>query len=230
MIGATLKFEFVTPTDEDRFIREYLVDAWDRFLESDFWTNGWFWRYSQFAEYESGPDGGLVRIVFDGDPDALVETESEYWADFDGLQSWDLQRYDELGYQSLLEQQQDTRGELGGRWEYRMKSLLSQFALEYHREFSTPLPVVGEKTQENPLQVGFWSAFHNLMVQCGYDWYDETELCQKAMENRLKWIANYRGTQAALKEYVHILSEWQAYEQELEEWFEENPTGEASEP
>lgn len=44
MAGATLVFEFESPADESRFIREYLVDAWERFETSDFWESGWFWR------------------------------------------------------------------------------------------------------------------------------------------------------------------------------------------
>ena len=46
-------------------------------------------------------------------------------------------------------------------------------------EFSNPLLVVDEETQANPLYVGVLWAFHNLMIQRGYD---KTELCQKPME------------------------------------------------
>lgn len=230
MAGATIVFEFESPADEDRFLRDYLVNAWERFEEGDYWENGWFWRYNQFADYESGPDGGLVKVVFDGDPDTVIDCESDRWTELDGLISWEVERYEEAGYDSLREQQTDTRGDLGGEWEYRMKPLLSRFALDYYREFDRPLPAVGDEQETNPLQLGFWSAIHNVLVQCGYNWYDETELCQKAMQNRLKSIAAYRGAEAARDEYQRLLTEWQAHEQELEEWLEENPTGRASEP
>lgn len=230
MTGATLEFEFDSPEDEDRFIREYLVDAWERFERSDYWESGWFWRYNQFAEYESGPDGGLVRLVFDGDPDKLIDSESARWNELDGLTMWDVERYEEAEYNSLLEQQMESRGDLGGEWEYRMKPLLSRFALEYYREFENTLPPVGDEREDNPLQLGFWSAFHNMMVQCGYNWYDETKVCQKALKNRLKSIASYRGSAAAREEYRRLRDEWQEYERELEQWLDENPTGEASEP
>ena len=64
----------------------------------------------------------------------------------------------------------------------------------------------------------------------GYDWYDETAACRKAMQNRLKSIAAYRGADAARAEYEAILADWEAHEDDLEAWLEANPTGAATEP
>jgi hypothetical protein len=183
-----------------------------------------------------------VRLVFEGDPDALVESESNSWEEFDGLASWSLRRYEDVeredeegeadghGYDSLLEQQKDAKGEVGGEWEYRLKPLLSRFALEYLTEFEDSIPAVGEEGDEYPIGIGFWTALHDVMVQCGYDWYDETDACQKAMKNRLKSIASYRGTDAAREEYERLLDEWRAHEDELERWLDEHSTGQATEP
>ena len=66
------------------------------------------------------------------------------------------------------------------------------------------------------------------MIQAGYDWYDETAACQKAMQNRLKSIASYRGADAAREEYERLLAEWEAHRDELERWLAENPTGQAT--
>ena len=230
MAGATVEFHFDSTTDEERFVREYLAAAWERFETAEYWETGWFWSYRQFAEYGCGPDGGFVRLVFEGDPDGLVEHESSRWDDFEGLTAWEVERYDELGYESLLEQQRDAKGEIGGEWDYRLKSLLARFSLAYSSEFEEPLPAVDEESPENPLQLGFWGTIHDVMVQCGYDWYDETTACQKAMQNRLKSLAAYRGADAARQEYEHLLAEWEAYGDELEDWLEENPTGTATEP
>lgn len=230
MAGTTLEFTFASPDDESRFLRAYLADAWDRFEASDHWETGWFWSYRQFAAYESGPDGGLVRLVFEGDPDGLVDAESDRWRDFDGLVDWRVRRYEDEGYDSLLAQQRDAKGDRGGAWEYRIKPLLSRFALEYLREFDDPMPAVDEEGEDNPIGLGFWAAMHDLFVQCGYDWYDETEACRKAMQNRLKSIASYRGADAAREEYEAILEEWQAHRDDLERWLEAHPTGEATEP
>lgn len=230
MSGATVEFRFETPEDERRFLREYLAVAWDRFRAAECWETGWFWAYGQFAAYDSGPNGGLVRLVFEGDPDGLLERESGRWDDFTGLDSWSLRRYEREGYDSLLEQQQDAKGEVGGEREYRLKPLLAEFALAYRREFADPLPAVGDEDEDNPAGIGFWAALHDQLVQCGYDWYDETTACQKALENRLKSIAAYRGSDAAREEYERLLAEWQAHEAELERWIEENSTGNASEP
>ncbi|WP_266077119.1 hypothetical protein [Haladaptatus caseinilyticus] len=232
MVGADVEFRFESCEDEEQFVREYLTGAWPRFEASGFWEAGWFWAYRQFAKYESGPDYGLVRIIFEGDPDALIESETDHWNRFDGLESWTLRRYEETdeGYGSLLEQQRDAKGEVGDEWECRLKPLTARFALSYLREFDEELPAVAEQTDENHPGIGFWTMYHDAMVQCGYDWYGETEACQKGMKNRLKSLASYQGADAAREEYDRLLAEWEAYEDELETWLEENPTGEASEP
>jgi len=230
MAGATLTLTFDSPADEDRFLREYLADAWDRFETSDYWTTGWFWSYGQFAGYDSGPDGGLVRLVFEGDPDGLLDAESDRWEAFDGLDSWDLRRYDEEGYDSLLDQQRDAKGAVGGEWEYRAKPLISRFALAYRREFAEGLPAVGDETDDNPSEIGVWAVLHDLLVQSGYDWYDETDACLKMMQNRLKSIAAYRGADAAREEYERLLDAWRAHGDALEAWLDDHETGHASEP
>lgn len=228
MAGADVEFLFDSPADEARFVEEYLPEAWDRFEASDHWERGWFWSYGQFEPYDSGPEGGLIRLVFEGDPDRFVERESSRWDGFAGLDSWELNRYRE--YDSLLEQQIDAKGDVGGEWDYRLKPLVSRFSLAYRREFPDPLPAVGEGGEENPKGFGSWAVIHYAMVQCGYDWYRETDACRKAMANRLKSIASYRGADAAREEYERVLAEWQAHEEDLERWLDEHPTGEATEP
>lgn len=232
MSGADIEFRLESTADEERFVREYLTDAWSRFEANEWWETGWFWAYRQFAGYDSGPDGGLVRIVFEGDPDGLIEAETDRWDDFDGLDSWECRRYEETdeGYASLLDQQRDAKGAVGGEREYRLKSLTARFALDYYREFEDPLPAVGPGGDDDPAEIGMWAHLHDAMVQTGYDWYDETDLCLKATRNRLKSIAAYRGADAAREEYDRIAAEWGAYEDELEEWLDAHPTGEASEP
>lgn len=230
MGGATIELRFDSAADEERFLREYLVDAWERFEAADYWTTGWYWSYRGFADYDPGPEGGLVRLVFEGDPDGLLTAESDRWEAMDGLDDWTLRRYEADGYDSLLEQQRDAKGDVGGEWEYRLKPLLSRFSLAYLETFEDTIPPVGEGDADNPIGIGFWVVLHDAMVQCGYDWYDETEACLKAMQNRLKSIGAYRGASAARDEYERILAEWEAHEETLEEWLADNPTGDAEEP
>lgn len=61
----------------------------------------------------------------------------------------------ERGYDSLLEQQTDAKGETGGGWEYRLKQLTTQLSLAYYREFEETLPMVGDEHGENPKEIGF---------------------------------------------------------------------------
>ena len=119
---------------------------------------------------------------------------------------------------------------MGGEREYRLKPLSARFALDYYREFDEALPVLGEGGADDPAEVGFWAHLHFAMIQCGYDWYDETDACLKGLRNRLKSLAAYRGADAAREEYDRLAAEWDAYEDELDSWLAEHPTGEASEP
>ncbi|AUX08208.1 hypothetical protein AArcSl_0558 [Halalkaliarchaeum desulfuricum] len=228
MAGATIEFWFESPADETRFLREYLAPTWPRFNSSESWETGWFWAYGQFQPYDSGPDGGLVRLVFEGDPDAFVHAESDRWVEFEGLVDWELSRDDEKGYDSLLEQQREAKGVVGDEWEYRLKPLVSEFSLAYLRAFEEPLPVVGERSEDNPVGFGFWAVIHYAMIQCGHDWDDETDACLMAMKNRLESIAAYRGADAAREEYERLLQEWQDHRAELERWLEDHPTGETT--
>jgi len=235
MSGADIEFRFESATDERRFLREYLADAWDRFLASDHWETGWFWAYRQYAAYDVGVDGGLVVLVFEGDPAALVAAESDRWESFDGLESWELRRYEEggadhPGFESLRAQQRDSKGETGGDIEYRLKPLASRLALDYLAEFDDPLPMVGEASDDNPAGVGFWAVFHYLAVQCGYDQYDETDACLRGFRSYLQSIAQYRGVEDAREEYERIREEVEAMEADLESWFEAHPTGEGTVP
>lgn len=244
MTGATIELHFDDPAAEAAFCRTYLVDAWDRFLASEYWDHGWFWRYGQFADFDAFPDGGLVRLVFDGDPDALVAAEADRWNSIDGLAAWSVQRYDELDgeerYDSLLAQQRDAKGDVGGEREYRFKALTAELAVAYYREFDEPLPAAPEpggqapggdgSGGDDPIGIGVWALLHDLLTQTGYNWYDETDVALRMLRNRMKSIAGYRGADAALAEYERVRDEWAEFEAEFGSWLEEIEPGAMSEP
>lgn len=232
MPAADIEFRFESPADEDRFLREYLVDAWERYLASDYWETGWFWAYRQFRSYEASPEGGLVVLVFEGDPDELVATESDRWESVAGLEDWELRRYEETddGFESLLAQQRDVKGQVGGEREYLLKPLASQFSLAYLREFDESVPAVAELTDGNPAGVGFWALFHYVCIQTGYDWYEETDMYLRGLRNRVKSVARYRGADEAREEYDRIREAVLAMDDHLDEWLDEHPTGEGTIP
>jgi hypothetical protein len=232
MSAADIQFRFVSTVDEDRFLREYLADAWERYLASDYWETGWFWAYRQFEPYDASPDGGLVVLVFEGDPDGLLAAESDRWESVEGLDDWELRRYDEPddGFDSLLAQQRDAKGHVGGEREYRLKPLAARFSLASLREFEEPLPAVDDLGDENPAGVGFWALFHYLCIQSGYDWYEETDMYLRGLRNRVKSVARYRDAEAGREEYERLRQEVVAMEDYLDEWFEEHPTGEGTIP
>lgn len=232
MSGAGIHFRLASPDDEDDFLREYLADAWERYQASDYWETGWFWAYRQFASYEASPEGGLVVLVFEGDPDDLVAAEADRWESVAGLRDWELRRYEETddGFESLLAQQRDAKGQVGGEREYRLKPLASQFSLAYLREFDEPVPEVAELTDDNPAGVGFWALFHYLCIQTGYDWYEETDMYLRGLRNRVKSVARYRDAEAAREEYDRIREAVIAMDDHLETYLEEHSTGEGTIP
>ena len=228
MTGATLEFRFVDPNAEHRFLTEYLVDAWDRFESADYWDQGWFWRYSQFDPYDVGVDGGLVRLVFDGDPDGLVDAEADRWEEFGRLTEWAVTRYDDEEYESLLAQQRDAKGDVGGDYEYRYKPLTTRLALASLETFDGRLPPAPKPTESNPVGIGMYGLVHALFVQSGYTWYEENDAYLRGLESRIKSIETYRGEDAALEEYQRVCEELEAYGAELEAWLETVEAGSAS--
>lgn len=224
MVGANVEFRFATVADEERFIRKYLVDAWSRFEESDFFELGWFWRYGPYNQYKDESTGGLVRLVFEGEPEALIEAERSYWDEFDGLTEWGAKKGEEGD--SLLAQQQVASGEQVGEWDYRIKPLVTRFVLDYYREFPDALSMI---TDEDGLDTdyGFWTVLHYLAVLSGYDRYDETDGALRMMQSRVNSIAMYQGAEPAREEYERLREAWEAYGEELETWIEENPTGQS---
>lgn len=236
MAGVQIEFQFESVDGEDRFLREYLIDAWERFDASDFFETGWFWRVSQFAEYVDTIDSGFVLLVFDGDADDLIAAEREHWRNFEGLDSWEVSLYESMdlwdeeapdGYSSVLDEEMARKGNIGGEWQYRLLPLAARFSLAYLREFDDSLPAVGDVSETNRTGVGFWTHLHYTMLQCGYDWYDETDACLKGMKFRLKTLVSDLDADAARTEYRRITTEWEAYEDELEKWIDEHPEGEA---
>jgi hypothetical protein len=105
--GVTVELRFTDADAEQRFLSSSLPAAWERYETSQYWEQGWLWPYGRFETDDVGPDGGLVRFVFEGDPDAFAAAERPRWAAFDGLVDWSVERYDEAGFGSLLAQQRD---------------------------------------------------------------------------------------------------------------------------
>lgn len=227
MSGVTVEIAFDASVDEARFVREYLADAWPRFERAAYWETGWFWRYGGFAPYDAGPDGGFLRLVFEGDPDGFVAAEGDRLDAFGGVDSWSLDRYEEHDppYDSLVAQQRDAKGEEAGEWDYRLKPLVARFVLACVREFddAAVLPADDEGVHGN---YGLWAATHYLWVMTGRDWYDETDVCLRALRNRVLSIAHYRGADAAREEYERLLAAWETERESIEAALDERPTGE----
>lgn len=228
MPGAEVELRFSDVEAEKRFLASHLSDAWNRYETSTYWNQGWYWSYGQFTEYDIGLDGGLIRLVFDGDPNGLLAAESERWEAFDGLRDWTVTHYTDRGFESLHAQQRDVKGTRGGAFEYRYKPLTARLALAIREAFADPLPPAPEPSDANTAGVGMWSLVHSLYVQCGYDWYEENNSSLRALQNRVKSIGGYRGAEAARAEYDRLLKVWRSFQSELDTWLDTHPVGEDS--
>lgn len=74
-------------------------------------------------------------------------------------------------------------------------------------ELDGRLPAVGSESAENPVPVGFWVMIHYMMKQHGYGWFDEIDACTKAIQNRLRSLADFHGEAAAQNELDAIRNE-----------------------
>lgn len=223
MPGADITFDLPDERAEARFLRRYLVDAWPRLEASDAFEIGWFWRAGPHAAYIDEPHGVAgqsVIIVFEGDPDGVVDQERDRWVALqeEGLvDGWRVRRYEEEGFDSLLEQQRASpKGPVGGEREYRLKPPASRFSLDTLAELDAEFPAVGESTKRNPRPVGFWVVIHYVMEQNGYDWYDEIDACRQAIRNRCRSLAAHRGPEHALDALREAIADLEAMESSLE--------------
>lgn len=224
MSSTQVTFEFEDMESERRFLQQYMVSAWDRFEEMDAFESGWFWRHGRVGRHGiDGLEEGKIIFVINGTPQPVIEQEREYWEEHKAegeLTGWSTRTF-HPEYEDSLDKLQQNFGEVGGRRNYRLRTLAPRFTLEILQEFEEPLPAVGEPTDENSLPVNFWVLIHYLMKQSGYDWYDEIDASTKAIKNRLRSLADFRSEEEAQRQLQETIEELEAYSDELAE-----PTGE----
>lgn len=195
-----------------------MVSAWDRFQAHESLDRGWFWRFGNTSDHgsvelEGGTtlEGGGVILVLNGDPtpEPLLTEEQSHWNDLeprDVIADWDIQWFDPQ-YENAREKSIQNFGEVGGDRAYRLRPLASRLTLDVLSEFDERLPAVGEDSPDEPVPVGYWAGIHYLMKQQGYDWYDEIDACVKAIENRLRSLAQFHGEDVAQQELDTVLNE-----------------------
>lgn len=223
MRSVSVSFDLDDVESERAFLETYMMAAWDRFQAHEALDCAWFWRYGNTSQHgtvqlEGGEtlEGGGVILVVNGDPtpEPIVDAEKPRWKSLedDGvLRGWDTNWF-RPEYENARAKAVENFGPVGGEWAYRMRPLVSRFTLDVVAEFDERLPPVGDRTDANPLPVGFWATIHFTMKQHGYDWYDETEACVKAIENRLQSLAAFHGVEAARDQLDALLADLEAVE------------------
>lgn len=207
---------------EEWFIRNYLTTAWERFEAIDAFERGWFWRNGRYGRH--GLDffeDGRIMLILDGDPETVIETESDRWDSLvaDGrIDSWEREPFAEIGYNSVYEKAIDNVGETGADLFMTLKPLLTRTSLDMYEAFDEQIPMVGDVTDQNPKGIGFWVVFNTLAKQHGYDWYDEIDGCTKATKNRLRSLAAHRSEEVAQEKLQETIEELREFSDELSEW------------
>ncbi|WP_290811129.1 hypothetical protein [Halovivax sp.] len=222
MRSVQITFDCGGADDEWRFLREYVAPAWDRFEAGDAVHSGWFWRAGRFARHDLAEltrethdlerlRPGQVILVCNGDVEALLGTERPRWESLREaglLEGWETRRYDPT-WEHAHEKLREKYGEVGGRRAGELRAMATGLSVEYLRRFDEPLPAVGEPTAENPVPIAFWSLFHFLAKQHGYDWYDEIDACATAIENRAKSLAAFTTEAEARRTLEGTIAELQ---------------------
>jgi hypothetical protein len=220
--AASLIFETPDIDTEERFVREYILPTFER--EPPGLDHGWFHRYGQ----DPTVDGGEVRLVFEGDPDALVDAERGRWETLraeEVLDGWRMRGYDEAGYDSLLDEQTDAHGEWGGEFMYRVKPMIVEMTAAFLSEFDEIPPAVGTESASNPSQLGYWAAVHYLCNHLGYDWHEEIDLYAKGIRNRVRSLTDYEGIEEAREALDDAIARLESVEEDLDEFGDDPADG-----
>lgn len=226
MRSTQVTFEVSDTDGERRFLREYMVPAWERFEAMDAFESGWFWPHGTHAHYEETDlEAGGIVFVINGDPETVIERERERWerlCEEGFLDDWSTRSFDPE-YENALDKMQDKLGPVAGRRNLRLRPIASNLTVDVLAEFEEPLSAVGNPTDENPIPNNFWSIIHFVMKQNGYDWHDEIDACTKATKNRLRSLAGFVGEEAAQAKLDETVAELEAFADELAESATDRP-------
>lgn len=229
MSTTQVTFDLPDTRREVEFLQEYMIPAWERFHASDAFESGYFWRAGNFphndlvdVEREKHElerlEPGMIIFLINGSPDEIVETEREYWEEFEAaglLDGWETHSF-EPRVENALAKMRDKYGEEGGDIAYRLRGIAADTTVDLLSEFEQPLPAVGESTEENPVPIGFWTIIHFLMKHQGYDWYQEIDACKTAIKGRVMSLSTFTSDEEARAKLDAVIEELETFRSEFE--------------
>lgn len=225
---SQVTFDLPETESEVTFLQEYMVPAWDRFEASEDFESGWFWRAGNFARHDLADlsredhdlerlEPGMITFVVNGDPGSVIETEREYWREFEAeglLEGWETRSFQPT-YRNAREKMHEKYGREGGDRVYLLRGLAAELTVDLLAAFDEPLPAVGEPTDDDPVPVGFWAMNHFLMKPQGYDWYEEIDACTKSIRNRARSLAAFTSEADARDALDDAIGDLEAVKEEL---------------
>ena len=94
-------------------------------------------------------DGGRILLILDGQPQQIVDSESDRWeslADAGRTDSRSGQEYDEIGYEGVRANALDTVGEEGARLLMQLKPVVTRTSLDPDLNTSASYPRASDET------------------------------------------------------------------------------------
>lgn len=188
---------------ERQFVDEYILDAVERMDAAEDCEKFIFIR----AGHAPSLDCGAVVVDIYGDPDAVIERETQRWnslVDDGPLREWE---HEEIDLPNLLA---DEFGEQGVVLHEELRDLASRMAPLVLDDFQSPPAVVDAFPEEDGSPVGWYRLLHFLCNHQGYDIDVEREAYLKNLETSIDTKAQIDGVdaaQATVDEYVEQLEQ-----------------------
>lgn len=223
MRSLDVTFDCPDAAAERRLVREYLVDAFDRFEERPAFDTAYFWRHGSAADHDTTVpedhqtlDGGVHLVVNGADPEAVVEPERERWADLEerGIVTGVETRGYRPDYESNVSKMADNFGESTAELMYRLRQVTARTSLDLAETLDEYPPAVAESDGDTT-ESGFWMLIHYLFKGNGYAWDEEMAACRKAIQNRVRSMAQFTDRERALEALDAELAELERFREEF---------------
>ncbi|WP_224449627.1 hypothetical protein [Haloprofundus salilacus] len=187
---AMVVFSLPTADDEVRLLREYVFPAMDCLDDLDADHRIRAFRYGADPELP----GGEVRMAVEGEYEAVVARERDRWDDLRDsplVDSWCVEAQQSDAESIASERFAGDRTDVAAHAPF----LATSAAKEWYETFDGPVPAVVD--DEAAVSAGWWMFVHLFANLQGADWDDEIDTLLVGIENRLRSLELYHGSDTA---------------------------------
>lgn len=217
---AHVRIEFSLPSRdaEERFVREYAVDAVERLHEDPACERFVYIRAGEAEQF----DGGGVIVDVHGDAEAVVESEQERW---DALVADGLVTGWERAGVPLMDHLTEYYGRDGAELSEHLRYVATRMSTAAFAELDGQVAPEDAYPDEGEGPVGWWTVLHILSNQQGYTGEAEIDSVMRIVENGLFNIAASEGEDAANEKLDELIAFLEATREELPAYVEQYADG-----